>query len=87
LKATMYKSIEYEESIEDFVGCTWEKLLMTIVENFGGIKFHSYFWVHYSIRFGKCVQFTFYLNCILLHNSKYSTWHIYWHPKLTLNIL
>jgi hypothetical protein len=34
LKTTMY--IEYEKNIEDFVACTLEKLLMTIVEDFGG---------------------------------------------------
>jgi hypothetical protein len=59
LKATMYKSIEYEESIEDFVGCIQEKLLMTIMEDFGGVEFHNYFWAHYN-RYGKYVQFTFY---------------------------
>ncbi len=47
LKATMYKSIEYEKNIEDFVGCTWETLLMTIVEDFGGVGFHNYFWAPY----------------------------------------
>ncbi len=88
LKATMFKSIECEEGIEDFVGCTWEKLLMTIMEDFGGIGFHNYFWGHYDIRFGKCAQFTFYF------------WIVYYYiiqnivhdicidiPKLTLNIL
>ncbi len=58
LRATMYKSIEYENNIEDFVGCTQNKLLIIIVEDFGGIGFHNDFWVHYD-RFNKCVQFTF----------------------------
>jgi hypothetical protein len=64
-RATMYKSIEYEKNIEDFVGCTQEKLLMIIVEDFGGIGSHNYFWVHYD-RFDKCVQFTCYLGLYMI---------------------
>jgi len=61
----MYKSIEYEKNIEDFIGCTQKKLLMIIVEDFGGIRFHNYFWVHYD-RFNKCVQFTFYFGLYII---------------------
>jgi hypothetical protein len=56
----MYKSIEYEKNIEDFIGCTQKKLLMIIVEDFGGIRFHNYFWVHYD-RFNKCVHILFWV--------------------------
>ncbi len=65
LKVTTYKSIEYEKNIEDFVGHTQKKLLMTIMEDFGGIGFHNYFWVHYD-RSNKCVQFTFYFGLYII---------------------
>jgi hypothetical protein len=65
LKATMYKSIEYEKNIEDFIGCIQKKLLTTIVEDFGGIEFHNYFWAHYD-RYGKSVQFTFYFGLYII---------------------
>jgi len=65
LRATMYKSIEYEESIEYFVWWTQENLLMTTMEDFGGIGFHNYFGAHYN-RLGKCVEFTFYFGLYII---------------------
>jgi len=61
----MYKFIEYEKNIEDFVGCIQEKLLMTTMEDFGGIRFHKFFKVHYN-SFGKCVQFMFYFGLYII---------------------
>jgi hypothetical protein len=61
----MYKFIEYKKSIEDFVGCTQEKLLMTTMEGFGGIRFHNFLKAHYN-RFGKCVQFMFYFGLYII---------------------
>ncbi len=48
----MYKSIEYEENVDEFVQSIWEKLILTGMEDFGGETLHKYFWTYYY-RFGK----------------------------------
>ncbi len=48
----MYKSIEYEENVDEFVQSIWEKLILTGMEDFGGETLHKYFWAYYD-RFGK----------------------------------
>jgi len=48
----MYKSIEYEENVDEFVQSIWEKLILTRMEDFGGETLHKYFWTYYY-RFGK----------------------------------
>jgi hypothetical protein len=45
-------SIKYEESVDEFVQCVREKLMMTRVEDFGGETFHNYFWTYYD-KFGE----------------------------------
>ncbi len=48
----MYKSIEYEKNVDEFVQSIWEKLILTGMEDFGGETLHKYFWTYYY-RFGK----------------------------------
>jgi hypothetical protein len=48
----MYKFIEYEDIVAEFVQSTREKLIMIQVEDFGGETLHKYFWTYYD-RFGK----------------------------------
>jgi hypothetical protein len=84
LKATMFKSIECEESIEDFMGahersCWW--LLWRIL---GGSGFTIIFGLITILGSVSVLNSHFILSCILLHNSKYSTWHMYWHPKANI---
>jgi hypothetical protein len=48
----MYKFIEYEKTVAEFVQSIREKLIMIRVEDFGRETLHKYFWTFYD-RFGK----------------------------------